>query len=175
VGAESYGASHLRKIAGLARPNRHPGFLLGFIKGWKVGMNSCQRMGKYSQGRLGRLGSFLGLAAFLPIFLLPLIYYGHLTNFSPLAVSRDLKTALPAIESRTEEPAPFHESKACPICQAASSFQDFGSFLSFDAPDGSTLLGPLSERYSSAGLAPADGLTLQSRAPPVMPLPQTTA
>jgi hypothetical protein len=66
-----------------------------------MGMMSRHNQGQDSEGRPGRFGSLLGLAAFLPFFLLPLIYYGHLTNSSPPAVSRDLKTGPSIIESRT--------------------------------------------------------------------------
>ena len=138
-------------------------------------MKSRDKKGKDSEGRPSRFGFLLGLAALLFYFFLPLFFYGHLTNFSPAAVSGAAKTTSSAIEGRTQEPGLPHDSNSCPICRAASHFQDYELSLSFQAPDGSALVGPLSERYGSSGLDRADGLTPLTRAPPVMPLSSTTA
>ena len=138
-------------------------------------MMSRHKQGQDSEGRPSRLGFLLSLFAFLPYFLLPLTYYVHLTASSLPAASGDLKTAALIIASQTGEPTLPHDSNACPICRGASSFEDSEVSLAIHAPDSSALLGPLSERDISSGIAQANGLALQSRAPPVMPLPQTTA
>lgn len=139
-----------------------------------VGMNSCQKLGKHYEYGQSRLGSLLSLSALLPYFFLPLVFFIHLTNYSFPAASADPGTGTPAIEARTQEPDLPHDSNTCPICRAASDFQNHGLFLSFHAPEGLALAGPLSGHYDSSGLAKADAPIWQSRAPPGVSLLQTT-
>jgi hypothetical protein len=140
-----------------------------------MGMNSRHRGGRDSEGRQSRFGSLLSLVALLLYFLLPAIYYVHLTGFPLPAESGGLKTGPPIFESRPGDPVTPHDSNACPICQAGSSFQDYGLFQAFHAPQGSALVGPWSDSHGTLGLAKLNVLNIASRAPPVMPLPQTTA
>ena len=132
-----------------------------------MAMYNRHNQGRDSEARPGPLGSLLALVALLLYFLLPLLYYGHLAN-SPLpAASPDLKTAQPVVESQPQDPAPFHDRNTCPICQAASTFQDYGSSPSFHAPDSSFPVGLLADRDSTAGFACLISPTRASRAPPV--------
>jgi hypothetical protein len=153
----------------------NPVFLSGFRKVWKVGMASRQQSAKYTEGRPSRFGFLLSLVAFLLYFLLPLTYFVHLTTISLPAASGDLKIMSPIIASETEEPVSPHDSNACPICRGASSFEDYGTSLAFHAPDSSSLVGLLSDGYGSSGVAKADVVTSHTRAPPVVPLAQSTA
>jgi hypothetical protein len=145
------------------------------MKVWKVGMTSRQKSGKWAEGGPSRFGFHVSLFAFLPYLLLPLIYYAHLTASSLPAASGDLKTGSLIIASQTREPVAPHDSNACPICRGASSSQDYGTSPAFHAPDSSSLVGLLADGYCSSGLAKADVLTPETRAPPLVPLSQATA
>jgi hypothetical protein len=88
-------------------------------------MGRHPKFGFHLGGRQTFLVSLLFLIAFLPNFLLPLVYYVHLDG-SPLPTSRDLKGAgLPIICSAVIPGHSRHDSDSCPICLAAHSFQDY--------------------------------------------------
>ncbi len=138
-----------------------------------MGINSRQLRGKASEGRPSHNASLLALLALLPYFLLPLIFYGHLTNSAFPAPPGIPRTGPPIIESQNKEPVPFHDNNSCPICRAASDFQDYGLHLAFQAPD-SAFVWLLSDRDGTVVFSKADFVTAPTRAPPVMPLPPTT-
>jgi hypothetical protein len=159
----------------LPEPKGNPVFLSGFMKVGKVGMTSRQKSGKWAEGRPSRFGFHVSLFAFLPYLLLPLVYYAHLTASSLPAAFGDLKTGSAIIAGQTGEPVSPHDSNACPICRGASSFEDYGTSPAFQVPDSNSLAGFLSDSYGSSGLAKADIVTSRTRAPPVVPLAQSTA
>ena len=138
-------------------------------------MANEQESSKSTQRKLCRFGFLVSLFAFLPYFLLPLTYYVHLTASSLPGASRGLQTGSPIIASQTGEPASPHDSNACPICQGAESFQDYGNSPAFHAPDSNSQVGRLAGDYYLAVLTTADVLNSQTRAPPFVPLPQATA
>jgi hypothetical protein len=145
----------------------NPVFLSGCREVGKVDMISRQKSGEGAEGRTSRFGLVVGLFAFLPYILLPLIYYVHLTASSLPATAGDLKTGGAIIAGRTGKPVTPHDSNACPICRGASSFEDYGTSPAFHAPDRSSLVGLLSDSYCSSGVAKVDVATAYTRAPPV--------
>ncbi len=72
----------------------------------------------------------------LPYLLLPAVYYGQLTVAFLPAYQEDLRAGSLAIGTYHEKtPKPFHDSKTCPICQAASCFQSYGFFSVLQIPE----------------------------------------
>jgi hypothetical protein len=130
-------------------------------------MTSRQKSGEGAAGKTSRFGLLFSLFAFLPYLLLPLAYFVHLSNFSLLAASGDLKTVPPIIAGRTGNPLSPHDSNACPLCRGTSSFQDNGTSLAFHASDRSSLAGRLGDGYCFTGRAKTDAVTAYTRAPPV--------
>jgi hypothetical protein len=91
--------------------------------------------GRHVASRLIYLYGSLCLLALLPYFILSLTYYVHLTLLSP-AVSSPAPRAGPTVAARQAEIPPFpHDLGTCPICQAASSCQDYGKFSFHQVPD----------------------------------------
>jgi hypothetical protein len=72
------------------------------------------------------LRSFLCLWALLPYFLLPAVFYSHLTVGLPPGafVLCELESAV--IKAHPQQPFCPEDSQNCPICRAASSFEDYG-------------------------------------------------
>lgn len=114
-----------------------------------------------------RLGFFFGFLALLANFLLPLIYYGHLTSFSLPASSGDPRAGPPITLSHPEKPLfPYHDN-LCPICQAASSFQDYGFLPVLPLPDSAALVGLLPCRDRTQGITNLAQLVSRPRGPPI--------
>ena len=111
----------------------------------------------------GALGVLLTL---LPYFLLPFLFYGHLTKVPP-ASSGDPKAGPPIILSHPEKPpAPYHDN-SCPICRGAESSQDcrFLPVLPGSDPPSPVRQSSLSGPFSP--ITPIPQMSSGPRAPPV--------
>ena len=75
------------------------------------------------------LVTLFGLFALLSYLLLPAVYYSHLTAAIFPATFEHIRAGPLAIGIYPENPPdPCHESNSCTICQAVSSFRDYGFF-----------------------------------------------
>ncbi len=103
-------------------------------------MESHANRGFRSVHQQPSLLSWLSLLVLLSYLLLPAVYYNHLTEAFPVPACQAQPAAgLLAIRTLPEKsPVPGHDPNNCPICRAASSFQDYGSFPGFQAPDGAS-------------------------------------
>lgn len=131
-------------------------------------MSCYRKTSSYSNARETRFPLFC-LFALLPYLLLPLIYYNHLTGNQdfPLYLMAGPESRAPVIWGHADQPMrPPHES-ACPICRAASHFQDYGVSAVVLTPDHPCLarLSPFSSYPSH--IANLDELVSGPRAPPV--------
>jgi hypothetical protein len=82
------------------------------------------------------LPALLCLFVLLPYLLLPVVFYGHLSGAFFLASQADTRAGLPAIGTHPEKsPQPYHPGNTCPVCRAASSFDDYGYFSWSQVPD----------------------------------------
>lgn len=115
-----------------------------------------------------RLGSFFGFLALLANFLLPLIYYAHLTGFSLPAASGDPRAGPPIILSHSEKPLRPQHDNSCPICRAASSFQHYGFFPLLFSPNGAALVGLLPCRDHTPGITHFARIVSSPRGPPIV-------
>jgi hypothetical protein len=112
--------------------------------------------------------SLLCLVVFLPYLLLPAIYYSHLTAALLAAFHEDPRAGPLAMGTHPEKPpGPDHDSNSCPICRAASSFQDYGFFALPQTPEGATPVWLAVFINPSPRIADSDFLVSGPRAPPV--------
>ena len=82
------------------------------------------------------LPAFLCLLVLLPYLLLPVVFYSHLRLAFLPASQGDPRAGLPAIGTDPKKsPQPYHDGNTCPICRAASGFQDNGFFSWSQVPD----------------------------------------
>ncbi len=118
--------------------------LYRFPKTGEIMTGHYQEMGR--SGSRSRLGALLSLATLLSHFLLPLVFYVHLTK--PPAVSATQFNAGPAPSlSQTEGSFPTpHDANNCPICQAASSFQHYACYALPPVPESASPAGPCFHR-----------------------------
>ncbi len=116
--------------------------------------------------RYPSLRSWLCLFALLPYFLLPAVFYSHLTVELPPAAGAEVKGASTFIAG---QPPTFHpeDNRNCPICRAASSFEDYGCLDLAQAPhDAAHFLG-LSLTNPAPLISPCGLGMAASRAPPL--------
>lgn len=112
--------------------------------------------------------SLLCLVVLLPYLLLPAIYYGHLTEQFLSASHEDPRAGPLAIGSYPEKLSePCHDSNSCPICQAASSFQDYGFFSLPQVPASATQVRIAAFISPTFIIANYDFLVSGPRAPPI--------
>lgn len=114
------------------------------------------------------LVSFLCLFVFLPYLLLPTVYYSHLTAAFLPASQEDPRAGPLAIGTHPKKsPGPYQDSNSCPICRAASSFQDYGFFSLPQAMECPTPVWLAAFISPTPGIANPDSWVSGPRAPPV--------
>jgi hypothetical protein len=132
-------------------------------------MGRHQKNRRHSGGKLTRLGPPSCFLAFLLYFLLPLIYYIHLTEFSLPASYGEPRAGPSIIWGNPEKPpSPYHDNNSCPICQAASSCQDYTFFPILQNPDNASLVRLSSFKDPNPGISNFNFLVSRPRSPPVI-------
>jgi hypothetical protein len=112
--------------------------------------------------------SHLCLVVFLSYLLLPAVYYSHLTTAFLPAFHGDPRAGPLTIGTHPEKPPePYHDSGSCPICRAASSFQDYGFFSLHQFTDCATQVRLAALISPTPSIANSDFLVSGPRAPPV--------
>lgn len=109
--------------------------------------------------------AFLCLLSLLTYLFLPLVYFSHFSDLSPTA-SYENPGPGPAVSVCHSAQLP-HDSGNCPICQAASSFQDYGCFSLPQVPDYPSLDRLASFIRPTCSIAPRHLLVSGTRAPPI--------
>jgi len=135
-------------------------------------MDWDKRHGGYPGAKTRRAGAFLGFYALLPYFFLPLIYYGHLNQFSLPAAYGDPRAGPSKAVSQPQKPHyPFHESSSCTICRTTQTVKNGGFFPSCPVVEHPALTGIFSECGRSSGCGCLEALISRTRAPPISSLP----
>ena len=118
-------------------------------------------------GRQGCLALHFCLLALLQYFLVPLLYYSHLPQkVSLLALSGYTRAGPLTIGSPPAGPLPSHDGNNCPICLAASSWQDYGLSSSPRGPAAAPLAEFLSGSDPPASFSLFQMLVSVPRGPP---------
>jgi hypothetical protein len=132
-------------------------------------MNCKRKIRSLVAARETRSRSCLCLLVLLPYLLLPLIYYNHLTGntSSPVCLIEGPQGRGSIFWEKAEKPVGPHDDKSCPLCRAASHFQDYGFTAAIPAPDHPSLVQLYLCSNHPSRIANLHLLVSGPRAPPV--------
>ncbi len=129
-------------------------------------MGRCRKNCRNSKKKWLFLASLLSFWALSWYFLLPLVYYSHLTKF-PLTTYEDPRAGPFTVSTPPAwPPGPSHQ-KSCPICLAVETFQDYDFIPLIPMPDNSFLLWVIPRHEPQPYVKTFCGLISGPRAPPI--------